>query len=65
MEGCDKGGELEIIGVIGRQLEEADDLIVQAAVEDQPFPEASNEVVHSHCGAAFSFPLEPIARHTG
>ena len=66
----DEAREMEIIGAIGRQLEDAVDLIVQAAIEDQPFPEASYEVIHSHCGgmdlllgAAFSFPLEPIARH--
>ena len=66
----DEAKEMEIMGVIGRQLEEAVDLIVEAAIEDKPFPEASYEVVYGHCGgidllvgAAFSFPLEPIARH--
>ena len=42
--------EMEIIGAAGRQLEEAVDMIIQAAVEDLPFPEASYELVHNHCG---------------
>ena len=42
--------EMEINGAVGRQLEEAVDMIVQSAIEDLPFPEASYEVVHSHCG---------------
>ena len=40
------------------------------AIEDLPFPEASYKIVHDRCGgldlligAAFTFPLQPIARH--
>ena len=66
----DEAGEIETVGVIGRQLEEAVEKIIQAAIEDLPFPEASYEIAYDRCGgldlligAAFSFPLQPIARH--
>ena len=66
----DEAREMETIGTIGRQLEEAVDLIVQAAIENWPFPEDSYKILHNHSGgvdlligAAFSFPLDPIARH--
>ena len=65
-----EAGEVEIIEAMDRQLEEAVDMIVQAVIKDRPFPTASFTIVHNHCGgidlligAAFSFPLEPIARH--
>ena len=46
----DEAKEMEIVGAIGRQLEEAIDLIIEAAIEDRPFPENSFEIVHRHCG---------------
>ena len=46
----DEAKEMEIVGAIGRQLEEAIDLIIEAAIEDRPFPEHSFEIVHQHCG---------------
>ena len=43
--------EMEMIVAAGRQLEEAVDKIVEAAVKDLPFPiQASYEIVHNHCG---------------
>ena len=43
--------EMEMIMAAGRQLEEAVDKIVEAAVKDLPFPiQASYEIVHNHCG---------------
>ena len=42
--------ELEVLHAIGRKMEDAVDLIVQAAVEDLPFPEESYEVLHSQPG---------------
>ena len=46
----DEARELENIGATGRQLEEAVDAIVQAVIEDQPFPEDSFKILHNHCG---------------
>ena len=43
----DEAIELE---TIGHQLEEAVDVIVEAAIEDRPFPEAIYEIVHERCG---------------
>ena len=42
--------ELEALHAIGREMENAVDLIVQAAVEDLPFPEGSYEVLHRKPG---------------
>ena len=42
--------ELEVLGVVGRQVEEAVDTIVQAAVQDLPFPEESYQILHDHPG---------------
>ena len=47
----DESKEIEKIVAAGRQLEEAVDKIVEAAVKDLPFPiQASYEIVHNHCG---------------
>ena len=46
----DEAREMENIGATGRQLEEAVDAIVQAVIEDQPFPEDSFKILHNHCG---------------
>ena len=46
----DEAREMETIGNVGRQLEEAVDLIIQAAIEELPFPEDSYTIVHDHCG---------------
>ena len=65
----DEVREMEIIRAAGFHMEEAVDLIIEAAIKDQPIPEASFEIVHNHVGgidlligSAFTFPLEPIAR---
>ena len=43
--------EMENVMAKANQLEEAVDLLVEAALTaDQPFPEASYEVLHDHCG---------------
>ena len=42
--------ELEVLGVVGRQIEDAVDTIVQAAVQDLPFPEESYQILHDHTG---------------
>ena len=46
----DEARNMERIGAAGRQLEEAVDLIIHGTIEGQPFPEASYEIVHNHCG---------------
>ena len=46
----DEAREMETVEAAGRQLEEAVDQIVQAAIEDRPFPEATYKIVHDHCG---------------
>ena len=55
---------------ICRQLEEAVDLMVQAAVEQRPIPESSYDLVHETpgglevlVGASFLFSLESAAKH--
>ena len=40
----------EVLHAIGREMEDAVDVIVQAAVEDLPFPEESYEVLHNQPG---------------
>ena len=42
--------ELEVLHAVGREMENAVDVIVQAAVEDLPFPEESYEVLHNQPG---------------
>ena len=42
--------ELEALHAIGREMENAVDLIVQAVVEGLPFPEESYEVLHNQPG---------------
>ena len=42
--------ESEVLEVVGRQVEEAVDSIVQAAVEGLQFPETSYETLHSQPG---------------
>ena len=41
---------MEVLGVVGRQIEDAVDTIVQAAVQDLPFPEESYKILHDHPG---------------
>ena len=42
--------EIFVLQAIGREMEDAVDLIVKAAVKDLPFPEESYEVLHSQPG---------------
>ena len=42
--------EKEVLHAVGREMENAVDLIVQAAIEDLPFPEESYEVLHNQPG---------------
>ena len=42
--------EISVLHAIGREMEDAVDVIVKAAVEDLPFPEESYEVLHSQPG---------------
>ena len=42
--------EISVLQSIGCDMEDAVDLIVQAAVEDLPFPEESYEVLHNQPG---------------
>ena len=42
--------EISVLHAIGREIEDAVDLIVQAAFEDLPFPEESYEVLHNQPG---------------
>ena len=41
---------MEVLGVIGQQIEDAVDTIVQAALQDLPFPEESYKILHDHSG---------------
>ena len=42
--------EIAALGVIGSQLEEAVDLVIQAAIDNSEFPEASYETIHNYSG---------------
>ena len=42
--------EISVLHAIGREMEDAVNMIVQAAVEDLPFPAESYEVLHSQPG---------------
>ena len=42
--------EISVLHAIGREMEDAVDVIVKAAVEDLTFPEESYEVLHSQPG---------------
>ena len=46
----DDAKEIEALGVIGSQLEEAVDLVIQAAIDNSEFPEASYETIHNYSG---------------
>ena len=46
----DNAKEIEALGVIGTQLEEAVDLVIQAAIDNSEFPEASYETIHNCSG---------------
>ena len=42
--------ELEVLGVLGQQIEDAVDTIVQASVQDLAFPEESYKILHDNPG---------------
>ena len=46
----EKAKERDVHEVVGRHIEEVLDSVVQAAVHDSHFPEASYESLHSYCG---------------
>ena len=46
----EEANETKVLRLVGCEIEKAVDLIVQAAVEDLPFPEGSYEVLHNQPG---------------